>query len=288
VLDLDSDANETLVSWRVPESPYTDRGRVTLRRLLSHSAGLPEGPWDDGQECCYSSAGEAPTITLQQMLDADPSTGLRTPTRVTMTPGSQYRYANMGYAIVQLLVEDTTGQPFADFMQQTVLTPLGMASSTFKQPLPVELRARASSEHSEDGLPFAGKRHHFPMLAAGGLWTTPSDLARFAIAIMRAYSGEPTALLSPDMARQMLTPQVTIKNKSLVTSSGLGFDLSLSAGIRGMMHTGGTWGSTCVLIAFPETGQGAVIMTNARTGTQLWIEIFLSLAMEYGWPLGEE
>jgi CubicO group peptidase (beta-lactamase class C family) len=189
LLDLDEDVNDRLVSWRIPESEFTVQEKVTLRRLLSHSSGLTDG-WSEGEgqavECCYAVEGQAPTVTIQEMLEATPVTGLRHPARVTMLPGTKYRYANLGYGIVQLMIEDVTQEPFAPFMRQTVLDPLGMTSSTFEQPLPMDLRARATTEHDASGRPFEGKRHHFPVLAAGGLWTTPSDLARFAIEVMRA------------------------------------------------------------------------------------------------------
>jgi CubicO group peptidase (beta-lactamase class C family) len=284
-LDLDENVNEKLVSWQVPESAYTQQEKVTLRRLLSHSAGLTDGFTETGIECCYSTEGEAPKVSIQQMLEAEPVTGLPRPARVTQTPGTEYRYANLGYGIVQLLVDDTTQVPFARFMQDTVLDPLGMASSTFEQPLPEALSARASTEHDADSQPYVGKRHHFPILAAGGLWTTPSDLARFAIEIMRAYGGQSDKLLSREMAGQMLTAQVPMNEGGLATGSGLGFELGGTGKTLSIQHGGGTWGSTCFLIAYPETGQGAVMMTNSRSGGKLLLELLISIAVEYDWPL---
>jgi CubicO group peptidase (beta-lactamase class C family) len=288
LLDLDEDVNDRLVSWHVPQNEFTVEEKVTLRRLLSHSSGLTDG-WseDEGQavECCYAVEGRAPTVTIQEMLEAAPVTGLRYPARVTMVPGTEYRYANLGYGIVQLMIEDVTREPFAAFMQETVLDPLGMTSSTFEQPLPTELRARATTEHDASGKPFEGRRHHFPTLAAGGLWTTPSDLARFAIEVMRAYAGESGQVLSAGMARQMLTPEIDVLDP-LEDACGLGFHLADDGGALRMSHTGGTWGSTCLLWAYPETGQGAVIMTNSRTGEgAIRLEILLSIAAEYEWPL---
>lgn len=284
-LDLDENVNEKLVSWQVPESAYTQQEKVTLRRLLSHSAGLTDGFTETGIECCYSTEGEVPKVSIQQMLEAEPVTGLPRPARVTQTPGTEYRYANLGYGIVQLLVDDTTQVPFARFMQDTVLDPLGMASSTFEQPLPEALSARASTEHDADSQPYVGKRHHFPILAAGGLWTTPSDLARFAIEIMRAYGGQSDKLLSREMAGQMLTAQVPMNDGGLATGSGLGFELGGTGKTLSIQHGGGTWGSTCFLIAYPETGQGAVMMTNSRSGGKLLLELLISIAVEYDWPL---
>jgi hypothetical protein len=185
-----------------------------------------------------------------------------------------------------LLMADVTHQPFSELVQETVLGPVGMTSSTFEQPLPEELWERATTEHYVNGQPFEGKRHHYPTLASGGLWTTPSDLARFAIEIMRARAGESDLLLSQEMAGEMLTPQVEVDESFLSDSYGLGFDLAGEGQEFRFMHTGGTWGSTCILWVYPETGQGAVIMTNSASGEgAIRFEILLSIAAEYGWPL---
>jgi CubicO group peptidase (beta-lactamase class C family) len=269
LLELDQDVNDRLVSWRVPESEYTTDEKVTLRRLLSHSAGLTDGFTDDMQECCYSLAGDRPPLTVQQMLEADPETGLSTPTRVTMTPGVQYRYSNLGYGVVELLMVDASQKPFAQVMQETVVDP----------------RTRATTEHDERGQPFEGERHHFPILASGGLWTTPSDLARFAIELTLARAGKSSRLFSQEMATQMLAPQIDLEDDPLSETQGLGPRLSGDGPGLLFLHSGGTWGSTCILWAYPETGQGAVVMTNSRAGEGLIrLEILASISAEYGWP----
>jgi CubicO group peptidase (beta-lactamase class C family) len=291
LLDLDEDVNSKLISWQVPENEYTVDEKVTLRRLLSHSSGLTDGfamrsSSDSEYDWGQTSEGKAPIVTIQQLLEAQPPADDGSPTRVTRVPGKAYQYSNLGYGVVQLLMTDVTGQPFSELMQETVLGPLGMTSSTFQQPLPEELRDRATTEHDVSGQPFAGKRHHFPLLASGGLWTTPSDLARFAIEIVRARAGESDLLLSREMAREMLTPQIEVPESFFSDSYGLGFDLADNGREFRFMHTGGTWGSTCLLWVHPETGQGAVIMTNSASGEgAIRIEILLSIAAEYGWPL---
>jgi len=291
LLDLDQDVNDKLVSWQVPDNEYTTEEKVTLRRLLSHSAGLADGfpmrsSSDPEFEWWTASEGEAPDVTIQQLLEAQPPTDDGSPTRVTQVPGTAYQYSNFGYGVVQLLMTDVTHQPFSELVQETVLGPVGMPSSTFEQPLPEELRDRATTEHYVNGQPFEGKRHHYPILAPAGLWTTPSDLARFAVEIMRARAGESDLLLSQEMAGEMLTPQVEVRESFLSDSYGLGFDLAGEGQEFRFMHTGGTWGSTCMLWVHPETGQGAVIMTNSASGEgAIRFEILLSIAAEYGWPL---
>jgi CubicO group peptidase (beta-lactamase class C family) len=244
------------------------------------SGSDPEVDWWSAAE------GEAPSVTILQLLEALPPADDGRPTRVTRVPGTAYQYSNLGYGVVQLLMTDVTLQPFSELMQETVLGPVGMTSSTFEQPLPEELRDRASTEHYVDGQPFEGGRHHYPLLAAGGLWTTPSDLARFAIEIMRAYAGEPDLLVSGEMAVEMIAPQIEAHDSPLKDSYGLGVDLAGEGQDLRFSHTGGTWGSTCLLWAHPETGQGAVVMTNSASGEgAIRFEIVVSIAAEYGWPL---
>jgi len=290
LLDLDQDVNDKLVSWQVPENEYTAEEKVTLRRLLSHSSGLTDGSpmrsSSDPELDWWVSEGETPTITIQQLLEAQPPADDGSPTRVTRVPGTGYQYSNLGYGVVQLLMTDVTHQPFSELVQETVLGPVGMTSSTFEQPLPEELWERATTEHYVDGQPFEEKRHHYPLLASGGLWTTPSDLARFAIEIMRARAGESDLLLSQEMAGEMLTPQVEVHESFFSDSYGLGFDLAGEGQEFRFMHTGGTWGSTCILWVYPEAGQGVVVMTNSASGEgAIRFEILLSIAAEYGWPL---
>jgi CubicO group peptidase (beta-lactamase class C family) len=140
-------------------------------------------------------------------------------------------------------------------MQETVLGLVGMTSSTFEQPPPEELRDSATTEHDIDGQPFEGKRHLYPLLASGGLWTPPSDLARFAIEIVRARAGESDRLRAQEMADEILTSQSEVHDSSLRDSYGLGFDLAGEGQEFRSMHSGGTWGSTCVLWMHPETGR---------------------------------
>jgi CubicO group peptidase (beta-lactamase class C family) len=291
LLSLDQDVNDMLVSWQLPGNKFTADEKVTLRRLLSHSAGITDGfpmrsSSDPEFDWWMASEGETPTVTIQQLLEAQPVTDGGTPTRVVRLPGAAYQYSNFGYGVVQLLITDVTQQPFSELMQEILLRPLGMRSSTFEQPLSETLRDRATTEHYVSGQPFAGKRHHYPIQAAGGLWSTPSDLAKFAIEIMRARAGESDLVLSQEMASEMLTAQIAVHDSAISDSYGLGFDLAGEGQELLFTHTGGTWGSTCIIWMYPETGQGAVIMTNSASGDgAIRFEILLSIASEYGWPL---
>jgi CubicO group peptidase (beta-lactamase class C family) len=287
ILDLDQNINEKLVSWQVPENKFTVTEKVTLRQLLSHSGGIQDGFTNrsgtdiEALPNYLAPGGVAPTVTIQELLEGVPGVDVDGPTRVGAIPGSEYTYANADYAILELLLVDTTGKPFPEFMSETVLEPLSLESSTFEQPLPADLRASAVWEHFADGTPFEQERLHFPF---GSLWISPSDLARFAIEMMLAYNGRSGELLSQELAEEMLSAQIDVEGNPLSDAYGFGFDLRTNKDELVAFHTGGTWGSTCILWLIPKTGQGAVVMTNSASGSLIRFEILYSIGEAYGWP----
>ncbi len=184
--------------------------------------------------------------------------------------------------VLQQLLEDVTGTPFRQLVRELVLEPLGMSDSDYAQPLPPELHRRAATAHDELGRPFDGRWHAYPELAAAGLWTTPTDLAKLAIGIQRMYADADDALLSPELAREMLTPQIAASAQiGGLDHLGLGFFLDDSGQRFG--HGGGNAGFRCHLLAYRDTGQGAVVMTNADRGYRLVLRAFAAAASAYGW-----
>lgn len=267
-LALDEDVNTKLVSWKVPPHETSGGGAVTLRGLLTHSAGLTVHGFRG------YAVGE-PLPSLVQILDgAKPANSA--PVRVELAPGTRWRYSGGGYTVLQLLIEDVTGQPFADYMREAVLAPLGMRDSTFAQPLPESLQPRAATGYRADGSPVPGKWHIYPEQAAAGLWTTPSDLLRFAIELQEAYTGRSSKVISQQMAQQMLSVQFE--------DWGLGVQLSGTDETLRFSHSGGNEGYRCYLTAYVTRGQGAAVMTNSDAGAALYNEILRSIAAEYKWP----
>ncbi|UCH60496.1 MAG: beta-lactamase family protein [Anaerolineales bacterium] len=288
LLKLDEDVNSDLVSWRVPENEYTRVEKVTLRRLLSHSAGLKDGLTelgsDDPMPAYITFGNELPSVTLAQLLEGMPEDDIE-PTRVVNVPGSSYRYTNADYAILELLVEDRLGTPFEAFMQARVLDRLGMAFSTYHHAPPENLRALFASEHTLDGKLVQGGRAIFPFHAAGSLWATPGDLALFIIDLIQAYQGEGGHLLSPSMAKEMMSSQIEISDSPLSEAYGLGVELKSTSQGPIVWHSGGTWGSCSLIWFYPQLGKGLVVMVNSASGSLLRLEILLSIATVYGWPL---
>jgi CubicO group peptidase (beta-lactamase class C family) len=265
--NLDEDVNKKLVTWKVPENEFTLEKKVTLRSLLNHSAGVTVHGFRG-----YAHGEEVPT--LRQVLDGEEPAN-SDPIRVDILPGSKYRYSGGGYCIVQQLLIDNKNKALPEIMEETILSPLHMTNSTYEQPIPKEKMANAAVAHRSDGNPIEGKWHTYPEIAAAGLWTTPSDLALFAIELMLSLSDKSNKILSSDMIKQMLTPQ-QINNGLGIFVEGEDFNFHFS-------HSGGNEGYRCFLVAYPEKGQGAVIMTNSDNGWQLYSEILRSIDSEYGW-----
>jgi CubicO group peptidase (beta-lactamase class C family) len=267
-LDLDEDVNAKLAAWKVPENEFTREKKVTLRGLLSHSAGMTVHGFPG-----YARDEAIPTLV--QVLDGAKPANTR-PIRVNILPGSQWRYSGGGYTVMQQMVIDVTGEPFPRYMQEALLGPLGMSESTFEQPLPVEKSKLAATGHLSNRSPVKGKWHIYPEMAAAGLWTTPSDLVRFAVGVQEAGAGKLEKILSQQMARQMLTDQ---KN-----AYGLGVSLGGSGSTLRFSHGGRDEGFDAVLLAYAETGQGAVVMINANDNSQMVSRILEVIARAYHWP----
>ncbi|MGE5192857.1 MAG: serine hydrolase domain-containing protein, partial [Deltaproteobacteria bacterium] len=264
-LGLDQPLNDKLVSWKIPAGEFTKQKAPTLRHALSHSAGfnLPSLAFKTGS-----------FPTLLDILDGKADTP---PVVVDETPGSKRIESVGGYCVVQQLLMDVTGKPFPELMREAVLEPVGMKESTFEQPLPREWEADAGVGHFVDQQPLPWRwQNCTPALAAAGLWSTPADLARFIIALCEAHQGKPKALLPPPQISAMLSRQIE--------DTGLGFRLIGKDRSLAFIQKGANPGYTCRLIAYPATGQGAVIMTNSDTGERVINELVENLKMEYGWP----
>ena len=267
-LDLDADVNRYLTSWRVPANGDW-QPRITLRQLLSHSAGTTVHGF-------VGYRPDRPLPTLPQLLDGTPPANSG-PVRVTALPGTIFRYSGGGTSIVQQVLEDVTGQPFADLMREIVLDPLEMADSTFAQPLPAALHDRAATGHRDDGAPVPGRWHVHPERAAAGLWTTPSDLLRAALEVRRARVGG-GRILSQASAETILT-------RGAAGDVGVGFFVGGEGDRRRIGHGGDNVGFKALLDVYVERGAGIAAMANGDLGHELIDEIVGAVAREEGWPV---
>lgn len=267
-LNLDQDVNEILSSWKIPENEFTDTKKVTLRGILSHTAGMTVHGFQG-----YDFDGKVPS--LMQILDGVPPAN-SDPVRVDVVPGSMFRYSGGGYTVLQQILEDVSHKTFDELLRTEILDPLNMPDSTFEQPLPAHLRNKAATGHVDSGIPIQGKWHVYPEKAAAGLWSTPTELANFAIEIMNSCENLSNKMLSKNMADNMLA--------MVQGDYGLGLVIKqMENNIIRFGHSGGNVGFRCYFAAYTGNRKGAVVMTNSDNGSFLAMEIMRSLSRIYGW-----
>jgi CubicO group peptidase (beta-lactamase class C family) len=265
-VDLDDDVNKRLTSWQVPGPD-----RISLRQLLGHTSGMGV-PFFPG----YPQAADVPT--LPQVLDGIPPS-VTPPVRVNPAKHGRFCYSGGGYAVIQQLIADLTGQPFAQAARRLVLDPLGMTRSTFEQPLPTGLRSAAARPDW----------HVYPESAAAGLWTTPDDLARYVCALQAAWAGARSAIRKVTAA-ELLTPRVPLPAAgewSVLPLLGIrppdsyGLGMFLYGGTR-FGHFGGAASFFSALIGSKEDGSGAVVMMASNASPFLF-KLLRAIGDEQGW-----
>ena len=276
-LSLDAPIQTELKSWTLPQNSFTAQHPVTLRELLSNTAGTSVYGFD-------GYAAGAPIPTLEQVLNgAKPANSA--PIVVEIAPGSEFHYSGGGFTIAQQATIDATGKLFPEIMKTIVLDRVGMRSSTYQQPIDPALLPNVAFPVDSDGKPIPGGPHTYPEMAAAGLWTTPSDLARWIIEMQHSLAGKANHVLSAAMTRIMLT---RVKNfPDSPDGYGLGVAVLTVGGKPAFTHGGANEGYRCTYFAY-ENGDGAVVMTNSDNGDALIHEITTSIAHEYGWPDPQE
>jgi CubicO group peptidase (beta-lactamase class C family) len=267
-LSLDDDINRFLCSWQLPVNEHTAAAPVTLRRLLGHTAGTTVSGFRG-----YAAGEVVPT--LRQILDGEAPANTP-PIRVDLRPGTEWRYSGGGYCIVQQALVDIYRRPFPELMQAFVLDPTGMTRSLYSERLSSRRQA-VGAGHRSDGSVIPGKWHAYPELAAAGLWSTPTDLARFAIAMQRTLRGEEAGAFSKAIAQEMVS-----------TTVADGYGLGLFVDRRGdevyYGHDGANDGYRCTMRWHQSAGCGAIIMTNSDNGGAVLPELMAAIAAEYEWP----
>src|SRR5215471_11147095 len=235
-LGLDTDVSQYLKSWKLPTNKFTEQRKVTLRELLSHTAGATVHGFEG-----YAAGKKVPTLV--QVLDGE-SPANSAPVTIDFVPGTKFRYGGGNYVIIQQILVDATGESFPDLMQELVLRPLSMANSTFQQPVPENMQRLLATPYDEDGNAIEGGPHTYPEMAVAGLWTTPSDLALFALGIQHALAGEPGAIVSQYTAHEML--------RLVRGFYALGFAIAGNGPNRYFSHPGVNAGFVAFLFAFEK------------------------------------
>jgi CubicO group peptidase (beta-lactamase class C family) len=268
-LSIDDDINTILKSWKLPKSSFTEGQCVTARALASHTSGLGDGFGFPG----YNPSDPLPTTI--QILNGDKRSNVG-PVLLARPPMTASHYSGGGVTILQLALTDVIGRSYPEILQEYVLEPIGMTQSTFEQPLSPERDKNATRAHDGEGQAMGVKWHVYPELAAAGLWTTPTDLAKFAIEVQKSLRGEANNVLSQTMIKAMLSPVG-------VGDYAVGFSVAKEGEGWYFSHGGGNWGFRCVLAAHKVKGYGFAIMTNAENGGIILDELKERIERAYGY-----
>jgi CubicO group peptidase (beta-lactamase class C family) len=268
-LTLDDDINSLLRSWKLETGDFTREHPVTPRALLSHTSGLGDGfgfpgyhPDDPVPTVVQILGGEKPSNTGKVFMERAPFTA--------------FKYSGGGTVVMQLALTEAVGKPFPQILKEWVLDPIGMTNSAYEQPLSPERDRQAARAHTGRGQANDAKWHVYPELEAAGLWTTPGDLARFAIEVQKSLWGRSNRVLTTATIREMVTP-VGVGDYAVgfaVTKDGQGWYFS---------HGGSNWGFQCHLVAHRLKGYGLAVMTNADSGAPVISELRSRVAAAYNW-----
>ena len=268
---LDQDVNTILKSWKVPDGPFTKERPVTPRSLMSHTSGTGDGFGFPGY------APQAPLPSIPQILDGvQPPSNLRA-VRLERAPLTGFEYS--GGAVIDsaaCLDRRRRRSRSHEIAREWVLDPIGMTNSTYEQPLPPPREKQAARAHNRTGARMGDPWHVYPEQAAAGLWTTPTDLAKFAIEVQLSLLGKSNRVLSQATVREMVTPVG-------VGPFAVGFQIAKEGEGWYFMHGGSNWGFQCDLIAHRVNGYGAVIMTNGDGGGALIGRLRRLIQQEYKW-----
>jgi len=274
-LQLDRPINEVLRSWKVPDNEFTREVPVTLRHVLTHQAGFTPFTY-------LIPRSDASVPGMAKLLGGEVRDW--PVVNVDFLPGSRHAYSNSGYCVLQLVLEDSSNLSLHELAVRRLFGPLGMQHSTFAEPLDPAQLATAATGHTfelvgEDPLhemvPVEGQAEIAPG-ATGGLWSTPSDLARFAVDVVRTRSGKSEQVLTTDLAQEYLTRQID--------DVGLGIFLRGEGPALTASHKGGMTGFVTKLVFYPNLGKGAVVMANSEGGRWINQELVAAIAQEYDWP----
>jgi len=264
-LDPETDINNYLTTWKFPYDSLSNNKKISVYTLLSHTAGLDIHGFRG-----YEKTDTLPT--LQQILDGKRPANSNA-VRSLFEPGKKFKYSGGGTTISQLILTSITNSNYADWMQKNVLEPLGMTNSSYQQP-PIAT-ANLATGYYGNGKAVTGNYHIYPEQAAAGLWTTPTDLAKYIIECQLALEGRSKKVLSPSMMKKRLTPYID-------SNAALGVFIEKKGDQMYFTHNGGNEAFLCTSYGSMQGGNGVVIMINGENFAVI-NELLSSVAIVYGW-----
>lgn len=266
-LDIDTDISDYLVGYEIPTYD-NQKHKITLRQILSHHAGLNLHGFAG-----YQQGQKIPTVE-QILTGTFPSNNVKL--KLIKDPEIGFQYSGGGYILAQKIVTDFCKINFCDLMDELVCSPLLMTNSTYSQPLPKNKFSEIAVGYNHHNLQLPGGYNIMPELSAAGLWTTPSDLARFGIEIMKALKSEST-FLEKNTAELMTT-------KAYENSPyGVGFVINQSKKGFTFGHGGSNFGYHSNMTFCPDDGSGIVVMQNSDIGMSIRDEVTNAFKEIYGW-----
>lgn len=255
LISLDDPVEKYLKDWKLPKSEFNN-DEVTIRRLLSHTAGLPPHK---------GYLGVAPGKPLQSIEESLSGKGwYNDPVQTTVKPGSEAIYTGSGYTILQLVIEEVTGRPFDRYMEEQILKPLGMESSSFRQS-PKDPNLSKAYGYFGQELP----NYQFTEQAAAGFKTNVSDMMTLILASMDVnnHKSKGYGVIKSERVEEMQKP--------VLGENGLGvFVKELSNQQKLIYHSGDNRGWHSFYGFIPETKDGLVILTNSENGIDLRQDIY--------------
>jgi len=270
-LDLNRDINDYLKRWKFPYDSVSRGKKITTIALLSHTAGLSVHGFDG-----YKWGQALPNII--QVLNGEPPANSPA-VRSLFEPGIKFEYSGGGYEISELMAEDITGVPYARYINSTIFKQLGMRHTFYYPGLTNEAKKNLATAYRFDGAAIGCKYHIYPENACGaGLWSTPTDMAKFIIELQLSLQNKSNKILSATTTRQMFIPQVEKNNAP-------GFFIEQRGGGTYFHHDGLNEGFTSDYYASMKDGNGVVIMANTdyASSQDIRTEIINSVAAVYGW-----
>jgi CubicO group peptidase (beta-lactamase class C family) len=265
-LALDKDIRQYLKTWTFPDNELSQNITVTIRGLLSHTAGIGTGGFMG-----YTPGGPLPTIN--EMLDGKKPAN-NEPVRAVLTPNKKMQYSGGGTLITKKILQDNFGSDYDSLMQKLVLKPLSMHRSSFGQPLSSGVKNVALA-YDRDKNQVPGKYNVYPEQAPDGLWTTPSDLAKFIMSIQGSIANK-KGVLSGSTVKDMLAPVLTSSN------AGLGLFVVDKSGEKYFTHNGANVGYRSRYYGSFTGGYGVVVFVNSDNDGII-NEVINSVALTYKW-----
>jgi CubicO group peptidase (beta-lactamase class C family) len=278
-IGLDSPINDYLSSWKITENDYTKKTPITLRMLLSHSAGT-------SQTSYFGFTPAEPLPTIVEVLSGAKISQTRAVV-VNSEPNREFRYSGGGSMIAQMALMDVSKRSFGNLTQQVLFDKIGMTNSTFEQPVSEKFSKQCSWAYSQASW-FKGMPYVYPQQAAAGLYSTPTDLAKFFIDVQKSFNGK-GKVLSEAMTKKMLTSQVNVSDGGYKEQMAIGpfliqrTDNKDPNGVY-FEFTGVNAGFLAYGMASVQGGNGVIVMLNSGDNQNgIGKEIRRAVAKVYNW-----